>query len=91
ISIWIILPIAWPYWSDRILFMAAPFLVVWIAIGADFFGKMAIPLVVFGGIMNVLVVFAIYKYNMGFIVSSAFAFLLFMFAVYLFKFYKNKI
>ena len=70
--------------------MAAPFLVVWIAIGADLFGKMAIPLVIFGGIMNVLVVFAIYKYNMGFIVSSAFVFLLLMFAVYIIRYYKNK-
>lgn len=88
-SIWIVLPLVWPYWSDRILFMAAPFLVVWIALGADLFGKMALPLVAIGGIMNVLVVFGIYKYNIGLIVSSALVFLLLMFAAYLFNYYKK--
>ncbi|MCH2021069.1 MAG: hypothetical protein MK207_01210 [Saprospiraceae bacterium] len=89
-SIWILLPVVWPYWSDRILFMAAPFIVVWIAIGADLFGKMAMPLVLFGGIMNVLVAFGIYKFNIGFIVSSALVFLFLMLVVYLFNYFKKQ-
>lgn len=71
ITSWILLPFAWPYLYDRILFMNAPFLMLWIAMGAAYFGRWAVPIVVVGGLLNLLVSFGIYKYQIGGLIFGA--------------------
>lgn len=68
---WILLPFSWPYLYDRILFMNAPFLVLWIGMGAAYFGRWAVPIVVVGGVLNLLVSFGIYKYQIGGLIFGA--------------------
>ncbi|CAA6830147.1 MAG: Unknown protein [uncultured Aureispira sp.] len=86
ISGWILLPLFWPYLYDRILFMMAPFIMLWVAIGASHFKALALPLVVFAGCTNLLVAFFIYKYQIsGLITSSAFLFCLLLLLAHVLK------
>jgi hypothetical protein len=86
ISGWGLLPLVWPYLYDRILFMMAPFLMLWVAIGAAHFKAFALPLVLFAGFMNLLVTFFIYKHQVsGLIVSSAFVFCLLLVVAHFLK------
>jgi hypothetical protein len=67
-----LLPFFWPYLYDRILFMMAPFIMLWVAIGAAHFKSLALPLVLVAGFINLLVTFFIYKHQIsGLITISA--------------------
>ncbi|BDS12605.1 hypothetical protein [Aureispira anguillae] len=77
---WLSLPFVWPYLYDRILFMIVPYMILWVAIGANQFGKFSFSLLLLGGLMNLLVSFLIYKYQIaGLIEGSAIIFLLSLF------------
>ena len=63
LTIWLLLPMTWPYYNDRLLFMTAPFMIFFLIEGLSFFSKSALPLVLTAGFMNLLVTFGIYKYQ----------------------------
>jgi hypothetical protein len=86
ISGWGLLPFFWPYLYDRILFMMAPFIVLWIAMGAAHFKAFALPLVLLAGFTNLLVTFFIYKHQVsGLIVLSAVVFCLLLVVAHFLK------
>jgi hypothetical protein len=55
----------YPFVVDRILFMVAPVLLLFIVLGSSFFGKHAFKVIFIGGILNVAMSWLIYKYNLG--------------------------
>lgn len=86
LSGWCLLPCVWPYLYDRILFMMAPFMMLWIAIGATHFKAFALPLVLLAGFTNLLVTFFIYKHQVsGLITMSAVSFILLLFLAHFLK------
>jgi len=60
---WVLTPICWPYYFDRILFMNAIFLLPFIVRGIRLFRGLGILLVLVGGLSNLFVTFAIYRYQ----------------------------
>ncbi len=58
----ILMPI-WPYLIDRILFMLAPMLLIFIVRGVIKFKHFAILTVIASGLINILTSYIIYKYN----------------------------
>jgi hypothetical protein len=91
ISGWGLLPLVWPYLYDRILFMMAPFILLWVAIGAAHFKAFALPLVLLAGFTNLLVTFFIYKHQVsGLIVLSAVVFCLLLVVAHFLKNRKPK-
>ncbi len=55
----------YPFIVDRILFMVAPALLVFIVIGSNYFGKYALPAIIIGGIINITSTWLIYKYDLS--------------------------
>lgn len=51
----------WPYYNDRIVFMAAPFIVVISVYGLTLFKQFKLPVVLICGFLNILVTYLIYK------------------------------
>jgi hypothetical protein len=62
-SIWVLF-LFWPYAQDRIFFMAVPFLLVAGTAGARFVGRLAIPIVLLGALINLDLSFMIYRVGM---------------------------
>ncbi len=58
----VLMPV-WPYLIDRILFMVAPMLIIISVRGIMKFKHFALPLVILGGILNIMSSYIIYKYN----------------------------
>ena len=58
----VLMPI-WPYFNDRILFMTGPFILMFIISGVTKLKQFALPIVVIGGLINIMTAFIIYKYN----------------------------
>lgn len=75
----------YPFVVDRILFMVAPGLVVFALFSCQKLGKFLLPLIIIGGLMNILTAWLIYMYDMqgllmwGLIVYSLLALLSFLF------------
>lgn len=55
----------YPFVVDRILFMVAPALVLFVVMGAQRFGRFDWLVVAVGGVMNILVAWMIYRYNVS--------------------------
>ena len=86
LSCWILLPLTWPYLYDRILFLNAPFLMFWVALGASYFGSRATVLIILGGSMNLLATYGIYKHQItGLIALTNLVFLGLLLITYWYK------
>jgi hypothetical protein len=71
--------------------MMAPFILLWVAIGAAHFKAFALPLVLLAGFTNLLVTFFIYKHQVsGLIVLSAVVFCLLLVVAHFLKNRKPK-
>jgi len=83
----VLMPV-WPYYSDRILFMVAPFLLIISLTTIQKFDKYAMFLIIAGGVINIITTYIIYKYNYnGLLYISGFTyFLLLVLIIYI----KNK-
>lgn len=84
---WCLLPIAWPYWYDRILFLLVPFLMPWLVLGLSLFGKKAWLLCLWAGLLNLGAAYGIYYYQVPHLLSLA---LVLFLAACLFLYYNNR-
>lgn len=86
----LLMPI-YPFIVDRILFMIAPLLVVFIVLGANFFRKQKAWVILIGGIINVVATYVIYKYNLsGILLKLYLLYIIFLLLVILFQQTKRK-
>jgi len=76
----------YPFIVDRILFMIAPALIIFIAMGAYQFKKLGFFVLLFGGLINILVTYIIYKYNFsGILRNGLILYGLILFVTYLYS------
>lgn len=61
----IVFPYLWAYRTDRILFMIGLFFLPFAAIGAHFFGRMQLLLILCGAAMNLFMTYRIYRFEEG--------------------------
>lgn len=81
----------WPYFLDRILFIMAPFLVIIIIHGIDYFKGYGLSLVLVGGVFNIFIAYLIYRYDFhGGILAAAIAYLGIMAVVILYLKKENR-
>jgi hypothetical protein len=79
----LVFPFLWHYHYDRILFMNTIFLLPLVVVGSQLLGRFQLVLVLLGGMMNLLVAFGIYKFQMGgLIITAAGMFLMFSLVFY---------
>jgi len=60
----ILIPL-WPCFTDRILFLIAPILIIIVVYGINKFKQFAFPLVLIGGFLNIFISFIIYKFKIN--------------------------
>ena len=58
-----LLPLVWPYYNDRILFLVAPVLIYWVVRGLDYLASARLLLVLMGGFINISTAYLIYRYQ----------------------------
>ncbi|HAN00634.1 MAG TPA: hypothetical protein DCQ26_18730 [Marinilabiliales bacterium] len=81
----------YPFIVDRILFMVAPILIVFIAIGSSLFEKFAYPAIIIGGIINISMTYLIYRYNTsGILLKGLVLYLLILTAFFIVKKFREK-
>jgi hypothetical protein len=54
----------YPFIVDRILFMIAPALIVFVVLGAEYFKGYSYLVIIIGGIINIVITWIIYRYNL---------------------------
>ncbi len=60
-----LLPLVWPYFNDRILFLVGPIMVYWIVQGVTSFLHLAPIILLIGGCMNLATAYLIYQYQLS--------------------------
>ena len=61
-----LLPLVWPYYNDRILFLVGPVLIYWVVRGLDYLTSARLArllLVLMGGFINISTAYLIYRYQ----------------------------
>lgn len=72
----ILIPV-WPCFTDRILFLIAPILIIIVVYGINKFKHFGFPLILIGGFINIFISFIIYKFKInGTIVIGTIIFLI---------------
>ncbi|MBL4656497.1 MAG: glycosyltransferase family 39 protein [Flavobacteriales bacterium] len=81
----------WPSFQDRILFMIAPFLIIFTTKGIEYFKELGLLIILLGGILNVLLSYFIYKYDIqGGIVITATGYLTVLVIAIIYQFKKGE-
>ncbi|PIP55300.1 MAG: hypothetical protein COX07_00660 [Bacteroidetes bacterium CG23_combo_of_CG06-09_8_20_14_all_32_9] len=86
----ILIPV-WPCFTDRILFIAAPVLIIIVVYGINKFKHFGLPLVLTAGFLNIFISFIIYKYNPSGIIVTGIIIFLIVSAIFALILYKEQI